>query len=183
MLYWIGQGLGLVSTGLGIVTPVFKKKWQMLAVNICGNLILALNLICLDRIGSGIFMFLIAAVQGAFNLLRTLKNAKPHPAENVIFLLLYLGLGVYGLVTAPGFVPAVNGQNLLELLPIIGAVLSMCFLTTRDEKKARAFYIVCCSVWVVYYAFILSTAIFGSLLSVITGILAAIRDRKEKTAA
>lgn len=182
-MYWLGQTLGLISTGLGIVTPVFKKKWQMLAVNICGNLILALNLIFLDRIGSGIFMFLLAAVQGTVSLIHTLRETKPHPAENTIFLILYLVLGFYGLVTAPGFVPAVNPQNLLELLPIIGAVLSMCFLTTREEKRARAFYIVCCSVWVVYYIFILSTAVFGSLLSVITGILAAIRDRREKPSA
>ena len=181
-MYWLGQTLGLISTGLGIVTPALKKKWQMLTASICGNLILALNLVFLDRIGSGIFMFLLAAVQGVINLVRTLKDTKPHPVENAIFLLLYLGLGFYGLVTAPGFVPAVNGQNLLELLPIIGAVLSMCFLTVRDEKRARMFYVICCSVWVVYYIFILSTAIFGSLFSVITGIIAMVREKKKAAA-
>ena len=177
-MYWFGQTLGFISTGLGIATPAFRKKWQMLTVNILNNLILGLSLVFLDRIGSGIFLFATAAVQGTINLIHTLRDTKPHKAENGIFLILYLALGFYGLVTAPGFIPALNAQNLLELLPIIGAVLSMCFIAAREEKRARAFYMACCAVWAVYYVAILSSAFFGSFFSIVTGVIAMIRERR-----
>ena len=57
MNYWIGQGFGILATLSDISIPQFKKKWQMLIANIAVNTFSALNLVFLNQIGSGIFLF------------------------------------------------------------------------------------------------------------------------------
>jgi len=179
MNYWIGQGFGIMSTITDISLPLFKKKWQMLVANFAVNTFLLLNLVFLGQIGSGIFLFLVAMVQAIVNLIHTLREKPPKKWEYVVFFCLYVGLGFYGLFTAPGFVPGINGKNLLELLPILGAVFSMLFVSTRDEQKSRAFLLVCSCLWTVYHAIILSTSFFGSIFGVFTCVVAMIRDRKK----
>ena len=181
MNYWIGQGFGILSTVTEIVLPQFRKKWQMLVANICVNSFLALNLFFLGRIGSGVFLFAVAVVQAVVNLIHTLREKSPQKWEYALFFCLYVGCGFFGMVTAPGFVPGINGNNLLELLPIIGAVFSMLFVSTRDERKARRFLLVCDLHWNVYLAIIGSTSLIGSLCSTASCIVAMIRDKKERT--
>ena len=178
MNYWIGQGFGVLSTITDISLPLYKKKRQMLVANIAGNTFLLLNLVFLGQIGSGIFLFLVAMLQGSVNLVHTLREKPPKKWEYALFFCLYVGLGFYGLVTAPGFQPVINGKNLLELLPILGAVFSMLFVSTRDEQTSRIYLLICSSLWTVYHAIILSTSFFGSFFGVVTCVIAMIRDRK-----
>ena len=178
MNYWIGQGFGVLSTITDISLPLFKKKWQMLVANIAVNTFLLLNLVFLGQIGSGIFLFLVAMLQGSVNLVHTLREKPPKKWEYALFFCLYVGLGFYGLVTAPGFQPVINGKNLLELLPILGAVFSMLFVSTRDEQTSRIYLLICSSLWTVYHGIILSTSFFGSFFGVVTCVIAMNRDRK-----
>ena len=180
MNYWIGQGFGILSTITEIILPQFRKKWQMLIANICVNSFLALNLVFLNRIGSGVFLFAVAIVQATINLIHTLRKKPPKKWEYALFFCLYVGFGFYGLVTAPGFVPGINPQNLLELLPIIGAVFSMLFVSARDERMARRFLLVCDMHWNVYLAIIGSTSLIGSLCSTGSCIVAMLRDKRER---
>ena len=179
MNYWIGQGFGILSTITDVTLPLYKKKWQMLVANIAVNAFQALNLIFLDQIGSGIFMFLVAVAQAVINLIHTLRDTTVKKWEYGVFFVLYVGLGFYGLFTAPGFVPGINAQNLLELLPIIGAVFSMLFVCTRNEQKARGFLLICSVLWTAYHAIVGATSFFGSFFGVITCVIAMIRDRKK----
>ena len=182
MKYLIGQIIGLLATATDIAIPQFKKKWQMLAANILVNALLGLNLVFLEQIGSGIFLFAVAVVQAIVNLVHTLKEQPPKKWEYALFFCLYVGLGIYGLATAPGFVPGINGKNLLEMLPIIGAVFSMLFVSTREENTARK-YLMCCNIcWAIYHTIIGSTAVFGALFSGVSCMLAILRDRKRKKA-
>ena len=180
MRYWIGQSFGILSTLTDIAIPQFRKKWQMLTANILVNTFLALNLVFLDQIGSGIFLFAVAVVQAVVNLIHTLRDRSPSKGEMVLFFCLYVGLGFYGLVTAPGFVPAINGKNLLELLPIAGAVFSMLFVSTRDERIARRYLMVCNIMWATYHTIIGSTSVFGAIFSGVSCMIAMIRDRKAR---
>lgn len=179
MNHWIGQGFGILSTITDVSLPLFKKKWQMLVANFLVNTFLLLNLVFLGQIGSGIFLFFVAMIQAVVNLIHTLREKPPKKWEYVVFFILYVGLGFYGLFTAPGFVPAINAKNLLELLPILGAVFSMLFVSTREENKARVFLLICSALWTIYHAIIFSTSFFGSCIGVITCIIAMIRDRKK----
>ena len=180
MNYWIGQGFGILSTITDIAIPQFKKKWQMLVANIFVNTFLGLNLVFLGEIGSGIFLFAVAVVQAIVNLIHTLKEQPPKKWEYALFFCLYVGLGFYGLVTAPGFVPGINPKNLLELLPIIGAVFSMLFVSTREENKARAYLLICTTLWAIYHTIIGSASVFGSIFSAVSCIVAIIRDKRAK---
>ena len=114
------------------------------------------------------------------NLIHTLRETPPGKWEYALFFCLYVGLGFYGLVTAPGFVPAINGKNLLELLPITGAVFSMLFVSTRDESIARRYLMVCNIMWATYHTIIRSTSVFGAIFSGVSCMIAIIRDKKNK---
>ena len=182
MQYWIGQACGIIATIVGVSVPIFKKKWQMLVMSIANNIFCALNLIFLDRIGSGIFLFAVGAVQALVNLVHDLRKTQGALVEKLIFIALYLGLGFYGLVTGPGFVPAVNARNLLELLPIIAAVMNMCFVFSRTERTARIFFVACNGMWMIYYVIIGSSAMLCSLISVATGLITLYKNREKPAA-
>jgi len=182
MKYWIGQAFGIIATITGIVIPVFNKKWQMLIMSITTNVFCALNLIFLDEIGSGIFLFAAASVQALVNIVHSLKNTAPKLWENIVFLIIYLAVGIYGLMNAPGYVPGVNPQNLLELMPIAAVVLNMLFVCSTREKTARIFFSSCNIVWTTYYIIIGSTSVLGSGFAVISGLMALIKNRRNAQA-
>lgn len=182
MRYWIGQAFGIIATIAGITIPMFSKKWQMLIMSIANNVFCALNLIFLDRIGSGIFLFAVATAQALVNLVHNARGTSGRAFEKVIFCALYLGLGFYGLVTGPGYVAGINARNLLELLPIIAAMMNMCFVFSRGEKQARIFFVLCNGLWMVYYIIIGSSTVLGSAISVASGLLALYRNRVKKAA-
>ena len=179
MNYWIGQGFGILAMICELMMPQFKHKWQMLVVNIFINSFLGLNLLFLGRIGSGIFLFAVAVVQAIVNLIHTLREKPPKKWEYALFFLLYVGLGFYGFFTSPTYVPGINGRNLLELLPISGAVFSMLFVSTREERKARYFLLACNMHWTVYHAIIGSTSVLGAICSSVSCTIAIIRNRKK----
>ena len=54
MQYIIGQLLGIVATVVIVAMPVFRKKWQMLAATLAGNLLMALNFILIGQIGKSV---------------------------------------------------------------------------------------------------------------------------------
>lgn len=176
----IGQFFGLAASAVSVLNPVYKKKWQMLVNNMLTNLLFGLNLVFLGEIGSGIFLFGVAVLQAAINLIHTLRGQTAKLPEKLIFLVLYVGLGFYGLITSPDFIPGINGQNLLELLPIIGAVFSMCFVFAPKEQTARKFLVCCDSIWAIYYIIIGSTGIVGSVISITLCLISMYRYRRKR---
>ena len=179
MDYLIAQTAGMIATVMAIITPLMKRKGQMLVINFINNLCLTLNMVFLHQIGSGVFLCVVAMVQIVTNGIHLLRGTKGKAYETLIFLLLYLGLGFYGLASAPGFVFALNGRNLLELLPIIGAVSNMCLIAVPNVQWARFFHLCCSGAWMVYFAIIGSTAAIGSLVSVGSAVLGMARNRKK----
>ena len=182
MRYWIGQAFGILATAAGIALPVFRKKWQMLVMSITNNICCLLNLIFLDAIGSGIFLFIVATAQAVVNLFHALRDTESRLFEKIIFIVLYLGLGFYGLFTGPNYVPGFNARNLLELLPIAAAMMNMLFVFSRGETKARIFFVLCNGLWLVYYIIIGSSTVLGSAFSVASGLFALIKHRGSKSA-
>ena len=180
MAYWIGQMFGILVTILCIVGPFFKKKWMMLVNVIAMNFFMALNYLLIGAFGSALFMCVVAVVQSIISLVHTLKDTKVTLAEQIIFFVLYVVCGFFGMVTAPGFVPVVNFKNMLELLPIIGAVLNMISVFVRDEQKTRKYILLNASVWSVYTATIWSTTFFAEFIAVISTSIAMYKYRKKK---
>lgn len=180
MSYIIGQILGLLSTVCTIILPFFKKKWQLMAANIAVNLLICLNMLLIGQIGSAAFLCLVAVIQSAVSMVHSNKGTKAGIGETVLFTLLYLGAGFFGLFTSPEFVWAINTYNLIELMPIIGALLLMVSVFAPDEQSTRKWLLGNALIWTVYTAIVGSTAFFTDLVCVFTTSTALWKYRKQK---
>lgn len=179
MTYIIGQAMGLASTVCTIILPFFKKKWQILALNIAVNLLLTLNFLLIGQFGSAMFLCLVAVVQSGISIVHNVKNTKVSLAETILFTIFYVGFGVFGILTAPGFVPEINFPNLLEILPIIGALMLMISVFAPDEQTTRKFLLANALIWTVYTAIVGSTAFFTDLVAAISTASALWKYRKK----
>ena len=184
MGYIIGQIFGLMTTACSLILPFLKKKWQFLCVNIAINTLVILNMALIGQFGSAIFLCLVAIGQSSLALLR-LKSDKPvGTLEAILFTFLYVGFGLLGIITAPGFVWGVSKENLLELLPIMGALSQMICVFVRDEQTTRKWVLCNCIFWMIYSASVGSSVFFNDLLTAFSTASALYKYRKkpEKTA-
>ena len=178
MAYIIGQIFGLMSTVCTIILPFFKKKWQILVLNIGVNLLVAGNMVLIGQIGSAIFLCLVAVVQSIVSMVHDTKGTPVSMGEKVLFLLLYVGFGFFGIVTAPGFVPELSWENALELLPILGALMLFFSVFSKDEQTLRKFLLANGIIWTVYTGAVGSTVFFTDLASTISTATALYKYRK-----
>ena len=167
MSYIIGQLLGIVATIIIVAIPVFRKKWQMLAATLACNLLMALNFILIGQIGSAIWLYFVAIVQTLVSMGHTEKGTKVQPWEQLLFCALYVGLGIFGIVTAPDFVPEINAANLLEVLPIIGSAMLTFSIFAPNEQTTRIFLLINTTIWSVYTAIVGSTGFFAEVITTI----------------
>ena len=180
MAYIIGQFFGLLTIVCSLVMPFLKKKWQLLWANITINLLVILNLVLIGQFGSAVFLCLVAIVQSAIALPRTQTGKEPSIRETAVFTVLYVAFGFLGIITAPDFVWEINYTNLLELLPILGALCQMISVFAPDEQATRKWLLGNGAFWLVYSAAVGSSVVFNDLLAVISTSAALITYRKKK---
>jgi len=179
MQYLIGQLIGIIATVIIVAIPVFRKKWQMLMATIAGNLLMALNFILIGKIGSAIFLYFVAIVQSVVSMGHTMKETRVSRWEQMLFCCLYVGLGIFGIVTAPGFVPEPNAANLLELLPIFGSAMLTFSIFASSEQTTRIFLLINTSIWSVYTAIVGSTGFFAEIITTVATAYALWKYRKK----
>ena len=143
------------------------------------NILMLLNFVLIGEVGSAAFLCFVGSVQPLVTLIRTLHDTKTPKWELTLFFCLYLGLGFFGYFTAPTFVWAFTWKNALELLPILGAVLNMAFVSIRDEHRARWCLLGVSSIWAIYTGIVGATTFFAEAALLITTIVAMIRYRKD----
>ena len=179
MAYILGQIFGLMTIVCSLVMPFLKRKWQLLCANMAINLLTILNLSLIGRFGSANFLCMVAIVQSAIALPRAERRTEPGKMETVLFTVLYLGFGFYGIFSAPEFVPVLNYWNLLELLPIMGALAQMVSVFVPDEQATRKWLLCNAVVWLIYSASVGSSVVFNDMLAVISTSTALYRYRKK----
>ena len=179
MNYIIGQILGIGSTVCTIILPFFKKKWQILAANILVNLLISLNFILIGKIGSAAFLCMVAVVQSIVSMVHDSKGTPISLFEKILFLALYVGFGFFGIVTAPGFVPEINTTNLLELMPIVGALMLMFSVFSKSEQTMRKFLLINATIWTIYALTKGSTTFLTNATSASAAGIALWRYRKQ----
>lgn len=179
MPYILGQIFGLLSTVCTIILPFFRKKWQILALNIGINLLVAANMVLIGQIGSAAFLCMVAVVQSIVSMVHDSKGTPISLAEKILFMVLYVGFGLFGIVTAPGFVMQLSWDNILELMPILGALMLMFSVFSKDEQTLRKFLLANATIWTIYTAIIGSTVFFTDLASMISTIAALYKYRKQ----
>ena len=179
MGYLIGQFCGLLTIVCSLIMPFLKKKWQLLWANIAINALVILNMALIGQFGSAIALCMVAIVQSAIALPRTRSTKEPGLRETILFTVLYVGFGILGILTAPEFVPAINYRNLLELLPIMGALSQMISVFVRDEQATRKWLLCNAIFWVIYSAAVGSSVVFNDILAVISTSAALFKYRKK----
>ena len=121
---------------------------------------------------------MVAIVQSLISIYHLRKNTDISLAETILFLVLYLGFGFYGMISAEGFVWAINSQNLIELLPIVGALMLMISVFAKGEQKTRLFILFNGSAWAVYSAIVGSTVFITASIAVVSNGFALWKYRK-----
>ena len=132
----------------------------------------------LGQTGSAVYLCLIAIVQTLVSMWHEKKQTAVMTWETILFFILYAGFGFYGMISSDGFVWAITIHNLLQLLPIIGAVMLMFSVFAKGEQKTRFFLLLNGAAWLVYTAAIGSTVFFTSVASIISTITALWKYRK-----
>lgn len=178
MLYYVGQGIGIVATVFSILMPILKKKTHMLINTIVVNILMALNFVLIGQIGSAACLCMVAVAQSFVSLYHEKKGNKINVAEIIIFLILYVTCGFAGIMLAPGFVMEISYRNILELLPIAGSIMCMTFVFVEDEQKARKLLLATALIWTVYTALVGSSTIFAQLFTVVTTCVSLYKYRK-----
>ncbi len=179
MIYFIGQVCGVLATIACVTVPLWKTKFMMLLDATAVNLLMCLNYILIGQSGAAVFVSGVATIQAVFSLLHTRKESEPSRMEKGVFLVLYLIFGVYGLLQATGYMPGWNVKTLVELMPIIGSMLNMCFVYVRGERQSRRFLLLTDGVWALYSAISGATAFFGQFFTVLTTLAAMYRYRNQ----
>ena len=178
-MYIFAQVLGLIGTAVTIATPQFRTKCQILFCNAFVNALNALSFALLGQSGSAVYLCLIAVVQAFVSMWHEKKQAAVLVWESVLFFVLYAGFGLYGIVSSDGFMWANTMHNLLELLPVIGAVMLMFSVFARGEQKTRFFLLLNGAAWLVYTAAIRSTVFFTCVAAIVSAITALWKYRKK----
>ncbi len=180
MAYYIGQFLGIIVTILCLIGSFWKKKWQMNMNTFAANLLVIFNMILIGKgFSTSIIMNVVACVQTIIGTVHLFTGKKVTTAERIIFIFLYAGLGIAGLVTSEQFVLAINLHNLLELLPIIGAVILGISVFIRDEQTSRKFGLANALMYFVYYFALGTTAVFAQVASIVMTSIALYTYRKK----
>ena len=177
-MYVLGQALGLIGTAVTIATPQFRTKFQILLCNASVNALNALSFAMLGETGSAVYLCLVAIVQTLVSMWHEKKQTSVLIWETILFFVLYAGFGFYGMISSDAFVWAITKHNLLQLFPIIGAVMLMFSVFAKGEQKTRFFLLLNGAAWLIYTAAIGSTVFFTSIASIISTITALWKYRK-----
>lgn len=180
-MYLLGQCCGVIGTVITVLQPQFKRKEQILICCILINGMNALNFALIGQTGSAVWLCIVAILQSAVSIGHERRKTGVSTAENILFFFLYMGCGVYGMLSAPGFVWAVNRQNLLELLPIVGALMLMFSVFAKGEQKTRLFLFFNGATWAVYTAVIGATVFFSTVAAMLSTAIALWKYRTKKS--
>lgn len=178
-MYLAGQICGLIGTVITVFQPQCRKKVGILLCCIAANGMNALNFALIGETGSSVYLCLVAIAQALVSIFHEKKHSDITKGEAILFLLLYLGFGFYGMINSPGFVWGINGHLLLELLPIIGALMLMLSVFAKTEQRTRMFLLLNSAAWLVYTAIVGAAVFFSSVLSIISSAIALWKYRKK----
>lgn len=181
-MYLLGQICGVIGTIITIIQPQFRSKVQILICGILVNAMSSLNFALIGQTGSAVFLCLIAIVQSLIAIWHERHGTKVSIFESILFFFLYVGFGLFGMISAEGFLWEISWKNALELLPTIGALMAMLSVFAKGEQKTRVFLLLNGTAWVAYTAVIGATTFFTTVASLISTIIALWKYRNQQGA-
>ena len=185
VLWWIGQALGVVGMGFNILSYQCKRQR---------------GIVTMQLIASGIFMmhfFLLGALIGAIlngiSLFRAgvFVNRGKKWADNILWVPVFITLSCLAYVVNFTLLKDMSFPNgtvltdyIVEVLPVIGLVVSTFSMRTRYASVARKLFLINSPMWLVYN--IINSSIAGiiteifALISIITAIIRLDINKKGK---
>lgn len=179
-MYILGQTCGLIGACISVARPQFKKKEQMMFCNVLVNTMSILNYTLIGRVGSAIFLCMVAIVQSFVSIGHERQKTAVSTFETLLFFVLYVGLGFYGLISSDGFTWAFTAYNISELLPIFGALMLMFSVFAKGAQRTRIFLLANAATWIIYNIIVGATSVFSSGASFISTSIALWKNRKAK---
>ena len=171
-MYIAGQIVGILVTITVIVIQQLKSRKQILWASVFVNVLGALNVLLLDgKLGSGVTVNFVAIAQILVALWHEKKNTKESLIEKIIFLGLYVGVGV------------ISFSRPLDILAILAAVFYMVAMLQKKEQNIRLCLLANMTSWTIYHGILGSTGIFAQIAGIVSALIALYRYRKkDKTA-
>lgn len=166
-MYIAGQIVGVFVTIMVIVIQQLKSRKQILWASVFVNMLGALNVLLLDGFGSGVTVNFVAIAQILVALWHEKKNTKEGLIEKIIFLALYVGVGVIS-YTSP-----------LDILAILAAVFYMVAMLQKKEQNIRLCLLTNMTSWTIYHGILRSTGIFAQLAGIVSAVIALYRYRQK----
>lgn len=137
MSFLIAQIIGLVGTGLSLTVVQLKKISHIMIGEIAANAIVAITYLILGGY-SGAAICSITITQAGISYILAKKDKSFKWQYTIIFVLLYAISSVY------------SYQSPIDILPFIGAVLSVCAIMQKKPARYRIFMMLNSMVWIAY---------------------------------
>ena len=135
----IGNFISLIGCTLMVAGGFIKEKQRILTVQ------------CFQFAFQGIANFILGAyagfISGAVSILRNLVVSKTAFSSSLKFL--FIAIQVVISIAA-------SGLNLVELLPIVAAIIITWYIDSKDETVFKSAVIASCSCWLIYDALYLN---------------------------
>lgn len=173
MILIISQVIGLAAVGLYLLSYQLKNRKQIVWTTFFSNALYVLQYILLKAF-AGAVMDGLCAVGSFFAGKKHMPKLKPYirwiAAVNLI------------IIAVAGVSIAVAQRDIVELLPVVGALLQTGGLFCEDEQNIRKFGLCGTPFWLVYNCLTQAYgAALGSVFITVSAVTAMIRYREKKT--
>ncbi len=176
----IAQTIGIVAMAMNCLSFQQKERKTVIAFQLVGTTLFSINFFMLGAI-AGAILNLLGAIRSIVFIYKE-KLRADHPAWLCGFIATYV-LSYVAVFTVFGKEPTV-GNLIIEILPVIGMVLTTVSFRYNDAKTIRRFGFINAPLWLVYniYSKSIGAVICESfnILSIIIGTLRHDVKRKKK---
>lgn len=170
-MFILAQILGVVAFLLTTISLQFKKKSEILGIQIASNVAYMFQYICLGAFTGGV-TFIIGIIRNITYYILEKKKFKPNLIVLFIFIILIVLGGVF------------TYENIASILPILAVVLWTVVSWQENPKWMRVGEAIICIMWIIYniyvgaYTGIVTEAII--FLSCVIGIVRNDIQKKNK---
>ena len=166
--YIVSQIFALICFLFDLIAVQRKKKTELLKMDTAAAFCSFLHYAFLGA-WPGMVNKIITTVRNAIATYEAKHNRKSHNLLPIIFIVLYICLGVF------------TFDSFFSLLPMLAATLYTVVIYTGDVAKIRYVYVVTNLIWLIYNIFVFSiVGIVAHVVLVINGLVAIYRYRKKR---
>ena len=159
-LYITAQAIGIAAMAANVASYQFKKRWQILLLQLIGSTLFAINMFMLGATMGGLLN--LVGIARSIVYMRLGEGRRHSPVIEGAFIFLYLLS--YALTFLVLNVPPTAENLIVELLPVLGMTAFTIGAALGSARTIRLFGFVSSPCWLTYNIF--SLAVGGILCEV-----------------